>query len=143
MTVPNVTMTWCMRKSTCKWCEQSIEQATPVVTVFFWNKGKEDNRRWNVKQFYHPNCWVAQGMDYLGRNPYVPRRREPKLCTEDMERRRFLIDRFHSLYQKRCSNHGQYPDGILREIDLTQRMVDTMMEVAALGGVPKGWAEKL
>jgi len=145
MTIPNVTMRWCVRKSTCKWCGQPINNGTPVVTVFFWNKGSEDSRRWNTKFSYHPQCWVNQGLDYLGRNPYVPQIREkkPTLCEEDRRKRYLLVRRFHKADQmmKNC-NHSD-PDSLLAEIRLTQQVIDIMLEVATVGGVPKSWAERL
>ena len=147
MTIPNVTMKWCVKKSTCKWCEQPIDNGTPVVTVFFWNKGNEDSRKWNTKYSYHPQCWVAQGLDYLNRNPYVPqtRRKKPTLCEEDRRTRFLLVRKFHKAEQVRNINRdgGSYPDKLLAEIRLTQQMVDIMLEVATVGGVPKSWAERL
>jgi len=115
-----------------------------MVTVFFWNKGNENSRRWNTKRFYHPQCWVAQGLDYLERNPYVPQHRvkKPTLCEEDRKKRYLLVRRFHKALQMR-KNCNNYPDNILTEIRLTQQMVEIMLEVVTLGGVPKGWAEKL
>jgi len=148
-TIPNVTMRWCVKKSTCKWCYQSIDNGTPVVSVFFWNKGNPDNRRWNTQSYYHVvnkdgvHCWEAQGMDYLSRNPYVPQYREkkPGLCEEDRRKRYLLVRKFHKAEQQRKC--GKFPDNLLAEVRLTQQMVDIMLEVATLGGVPESWAERL
>ena len=144
MTIPNVTMRWCNKKSTCKWCEQDIDNGTPVVTVFFWNRGEDGNRTWNVKFFFHPQCWLDQGLDNLRRNPYVPqvRVKKPTLCEEDRRKRYLLVRQFHKAEQVR-KNSGKYPDFLLVEARLTQRMVDIMLEVATIGGVPKSWAERL
>lgn len=145
MTIPNVTMRWCVKKSTCKWCDQPIDNGTPVVTVFFWNKGNEESRKWNSKFSYHPQCWVDQGLDYLRSNPYQQqvRIRKPNLPKEDRRKRFLLVRRFNALVQKRANCNHSFPDHILTDIDLTQRMIDIMLEVATIGGVPKGWAEKL
>jgi len=144
LTIPNVTMRWCVKKSTCKWCEQSIDRGTPIVSVVFWNKGNEESRKWNYYAKYHPQCWVAQGLDYLSRNPYVPQHRvkKPTLSDEDKRKRYLLVRKFHKAIQlrKNCAN---YPDGVLTEIRLTQQMVEIMLEAVTLGGVPKKWAEKL
>lgn len=143
MTIPNVTIKWCVKKSTCKWCGQSIDNGTPVVTVFFWNKGNPDSRGWNRSYSYHPQCWIEQGLDYLNRNPYVPQHREkkPALCEEDRRKRFLLVRRFHKAEQMRQG--GNYPDNVLAEARLTQQMIDIMLEVATIGGVPKSWAERL
>lgn len=145
MTIPNVTMRWCVRKSTCKWCEQPIDNGTPVVTVFFWNRGNENSRKWNNTYSYHPECWIKQGLDYLERNPYIPqhRNKQPNLTVEDKRKRFLLIRKFNSLVQRKKHNYHNYPDTVLDDIKLTQKQVDIMLEVAVLGGVPKGWAEKL
>jgi len=147
MTIPNVTMRWCVKKSTCRWCDQSIDNGTPVVTVFFWNKGEDSgkwNRKWNVRFSYHPQCWVDQGLDYLNRNPYIPQHREkkPTLCEEDRRKRFLLVRKFHKAEQMR-KNSGSYPDNLLAEVRLTEQMIGIMLEVAVLGGVPKSWAERL
>ena len=144
MTIPNVTMRWCVKKSICKWCEQPIDNGTPMVSVVFWNRGNPESRKWNSYSKYHPRCWVDQGLDYLSRNPYVPQIREhkPKLCEEDRRKRFLLVRKFHKAGQQR-KNCGSFPDNLLVESGLTQQMVDIMLEVATLGGVPKSWAERL
>ena len=143
MTIPNVTMRWCQNQATCKWCEQPIEPGQAMVVVFFWNKGA-DGRRWNVQQCYHPNCWLAQGHDYLARNPFVPYARGPKRLdiTNEQRRERFLLTRrFHSLVQRRNNlSDGSAPLTVLK---LECKMADLVLEMQRLGGVPKKWVEKL
>ena len=144
MTIPNVTMRWCVKKSRCRWCGEPIVNGTPVVSVFWWNKGNPESRRWNTLHSYHPQCWIDQGIDYLNRNPYVPRRRiRLTLSKEDGRRRFLLIRRFNALIQRRKGISCGYPDSVLLDIKLTQQMVDIMLEVATVGGVPKLWAGKL
>ena len=142
MTIPNVTMVWCHKKATCKWCEQPIEVTSAMVRVFFWNKGG-DNRRWNVQLCFHPECWVKQGMDYLNKNPYVPINKRITLSKEDARKRFLLIRRFNALVQRKNKIKSDYPDNMLVEIRLTNQMVEIMLDVAILGGVPKTWAEKI
>lgn len=142
MTIPNVTMRWCQNQATCKWCEGLIEPSQAMVVVFFWNKGA-DGRRWNVQYCYHPDCWLKQGYDYLERNPYFPhdrgRRRE---FTEEQRRQRYLVTRrFHSLVQRRKNlSNGS---ATLTVCKLECQMADLMLEMRRLGGVPKGWIDKL
>ena len=101
MTVPNVTMGWCERRTKCEYCPEHIEKGTPGVRVFFWNKGGPDHKGFNVKKYYHPECWVAQGMDYLKMNPYVPKSKKPTLALspEQRKRRKQLINQKASLEQ--------------------------------------------
>lgn len=151
MTVPNVTIVWCRKKATCKWCEQPIDIATAMVRVFFWNKGEDGNRKWNAQFCYHvvnqdgTHCWDEQGLDYLRRNPYVPHRRgrKPSLSVEDTRKRYLLVRKFHALSQRRKNMNHSYPDSLLVDERLTKQMVNIMMEIVPLGGVPKSWVEKL
>ena len=145
MTIPNVTMRWCVKKSTCKYCDKPIDNGTPVVTVFWWYKGDDEKRKWNMKISFHPQCWIDQGLDYLQRNPYIPQHRvkKPTLSTEDRRKRFLLIRRFNALIQKRKNCNHSFPDHVITDIKLTQQMIDIMLETATIGGVPKGWAEKL
>lgn len=145
MTIPNVTMRWCRKKATCKWCGKPIEVGTPMVVVFFWNKGNKDSRRWNITQYYQPQCWVEQGLDYLNKNPFVPhkRGRVRVLSDKDARKRYLLVRKFHALEQRRKNIKVPYPDNLLAETKLTKQMADIMLDVANLGGVPKSWAERL
>ena len=139
-------MRWCQKKATCQWCPEEIVVGSPMVAVLFWNKGNPDSRRWNVQKCYHPQCWVDQGLDYLSRNPYVPpikgkRGRKSLLCLEDRRKRFLLVRRFHALEQRKKNIKAPYPDNLLVEERLTKQMVDIMLDVALLGGIPKSWAE--
>lgn len=144
LAIPNVTMRWCRKQAACEWCPEPILIGTPMVAVFFWNKGS-DNRRWNTSKYYHPQCWVAQGLDYLNQNPFVPHRRGRvrTLSEEDSRKRYLLVRRFHALEQRKKNIKAPYPDNLLIEERLTKQMVDIMLDMINLGGVPKSWAEKL
>jgi len=122
-----------------------VEQGTPVVKVFFWNKGEDGNRKWNRQMCYHPQCYVDQAMDYLNRNPYVPHERGPKptLSEEDRIKRTMLLRRFHSIQQRRNKLNGDYPDKLLEEAKLDRQALEVAMGIAKVGGIPPKWVEKL
>ena len=149
MTIPNVVMNWCRKEARCHWdsCKLggTIAIAQPMVMVMFWNKGKENSRRWNTKYYYHPQCWVEQGLDYLNRNPYVSyiRGRKCTLSKEDGRKRFLLVRRFNRLVQRKATITQDYPESSLIEANLTKQMLDIMLDVAVLGGVPKNWLEKI
>lgn len=106
----------------------------------------ESNRSWNTYLYYHPNCWVKQGLDYLDRNPYVEQSRRGRtllLSKEDRTRRLKLITNYHSLEQRYSNLKTGYPERLLIEDRLSRQMTDIMMEVAIVGGIPKKWLEKL
>ena len=146
MSIPNVTMRWAQNQATCQWCEQVVERGSAMVVVFFWNKGA-NGRRWNVHQRYHPECWLAQGYDYLEKNPYSPyihsgRQVVKARRTEEERKQRYLITRrFHSLVQRR-SNLGDGSKPLIA-LKLECQMADLMLEMQKLGGVPRKWVEKL
>ena len=142
MTIPNVTFRWARKQAQCQWCEKPVKVGTALVAVFFWNKGA-DGRRWNIQHCYHPECWLAQGFDYLERNPYVPykRSRELDLTAKDKKLRHILLRRYHSILQRlnRLDN-GAEP---IKAIRLECQMADLMLEIRKVGGVPKKWLERL
>ncbi len=145
MTIPNVCMNWCHRKATCKWCGFIIETAHPMVTVFFWNKGTDTHKGFNVKQYYHPKCWIEQGLDYLKKNPYIPyvRHVPSKLTPEQLKTRISLLRRKAALEQRRRNIKSEYPDRILVEARLEKHIAELMVEIIKVGGIPKKWLENL
>ena len=134
--IPNVWMVWCHRTAKCKYCEEDIELATPMVVARFWNKGDENRRSWNISNYYHPLCWVDNGLDYLRMNPYSPngKKRGPKVTLSDEDRReRFLLIRRYHGYKQRISDKNRERLEVVME--------DIMLQLLPLGGVPKGWLE--
>jgi len=139
MTIPNVTMTHCQRQAQCDWCPDQIEPGTPLVTVFFWNKGTPDHKGFNTKKYYHPNCWVAQGLDYLTLNPYVPYIRRYKLeLTKEQSKLRYSILHRKSALDQRLRKLEDNPNP-LTEAKLNQKIAELMIEIAPIGGIPKKW----
>ena len=144
MTIPNVSMSWCQRKAQCGYCPDFIESGTPLVSVFYWNKGTPDHKGFNSKFYYHPDCWVKQGLDYLGKNPYVPVYKGAKplpLTPEERARRNILLRRKCSLEQRRRTIPVDSPKRQLLEARLDIKVVELMLEIAPLGGIPKKWLE--
>ena len=134
------------KKAKCRWCEQAIEVGTPIIKIFFWNKGDDSKRTWNGHIYFHfPNCYSAQGMDYLNHNPYVPhsRGRRAKLAPDDGRKRFLLVRKFNELVQRRRGNKLKYPDNAMMDAVLAIRMLDVAKEMIPLGGVPKNWLEKI
>ncbi len=138
MSIPNVSMSWCSRIAKCEWCEKDVEAGTPIVTVFYWNKGTESHRGFNVKKYYHPQCWVEQGLDYLKMNPYVPYLRKPKLeLTPEQSKRRYQLLRHKAAVDQRIRKLG---DGnLLALASLHEKITTIMLEIAEIGGIPKKW----
>ena len=142
-TIPNVFMYWCQHKAKCRWCEQDVVAGTPVIQVYYWNKGNEDNRKWNIKRYYHPQCWIDQGLDYLKMNPYVPYQRKPKSKLTDKQRelRYKLLRQKASIDQRKRGLKSEYPDRVLDEARLDEQVSKIMVQIAKVGGIPKKWLE--
>ena len=147
MNIPNVCMRWATRWAECRFCEQRIEKATPVVVVFFWNKG-QDGRKWNTTLYYHPDCWVAQGLDYLKMNPYVAAkrwsltdRRENPLTVKEKEERNIILRKKASLDQRKRNLKTSYPDHALLEARIDVQISELMLDMLKVGGIPKKWLE--
>ena len=146
MTIPNVYMTWCSHKAKCRWCEKPITAGTEMVNVFFWNKGSDDKRKWNVRHYYHPQCWIDQGLDYLKMNPYVPRTRwsgttrSKNPLTEEQRKLRYkLLRRKASIDQRLRNMKSDYPERVLVEARLNMDIANLMLEITKVGGIPRKW----
>lgn len=140
MTIPNVTITWCQRTAKCAWCPDHINAGAPLVTVFWWSRGSPDHKGYNVKKYYHPNCWVAQGLDYLKMNPYVPyiRKKKLELSPEQSKQRYSILKRKAAIDQRKRGLEGR-PDRVAAEALLNMKIAELMIEIASVGGIPKKW----
>jgi len=153
MTIPNVTMRWCQRESTCNFCHGKIEAGDPMIVVFFWNKGG-DGRRWNVKQFYHVvtqvegydyHCWEMQGLDYLKRNPYtaITRDRKPKLSKEDTRQRKLILNRKAALDQRKRKLDPTRPDYLQKITQIDADIIVLGSEILKYGKMPDKWLQEI
>ena len=142
--IPNVTINWCQRQAQCKWCPDQIEAGSPMVSVFFWRKG-EDNRKLNIKMYYHPQCWVSQGLDYLKMNPYVPyeRHKRTELTPEQRQLRLKLLRDKGRLDQRRKELKSTGQKRVVREAAIDTKIARLIVQMIEVGGVPKRWLENL
>lgn len=115
-----------------------------MVTVFFWNKG-QNGRRWNRKRYYHPQCWIEQGLDYLKMNPYTPaKEKQIKGLTEAQRRERFLLLRKKAyLEQKKRKLDSNSPEDMLAILNIEVEITDVALKIAKVGGVPPKWIAQL
>lgn len=111
-----------------------------MVTVFFWNRGTEEHKGYNVKKYYHPNCWIAQALDYLSKNPYVPyaRKKKLELGPEQSKQRYSILKRKAAIDQRKRRLEGT-PNRIVGEAILDSKIAELIMEIAPIGGIPKKW----
>ena len=147
MSIPNVCITWCYREAKCPWCDLAIKVATPCVSVFFWRKGNPEIRGYNIKRFYHPECWIDQGLDYLKMNPYTPRgeKRGPKttLTIEQKAARMKLLRKKAMLEQQKRRIKSSYPDSLLTASRIDDKIMNVMLDIYKVGGIPPRWKQCL
>ena len=137
MTIPNATMNWCNRTAKCEWCPENINAGEPMVTLSYWNKGSPDHKGFNIRKYYHPDCWVAQGLDYLKKNPYVPYIRKAKMdLTPEQSKQRYILLRRKSAIDQRIRGLVDKP---VMEARLNIMITEIMLEIAPIGGIPKKW----
>ena len=144
----DVWFAWCKRPADCNWCHKPIEHCTPMVVKKLWRKGDEGSRKINLKFYFHPDCNTASGLDYLNLHPYTsgPNKRGPKkspLTDEQKHQRLLILRRKASLEQRKKKLKSGFPDRVLREAHLDEKIADLMLEIAPLGGIPHSWISKL
>jgi len=139
----DIWFTWCRRRAACDYCDEVIEVATPMVTGKIWRKGNPNTRKWNIRLYWHPKCYMAQGMQYLKDNPYVApgNRGRPKLqlSEEDTRRRRLILCKKAAVDQRTKELKAQFPDNLLIEARARKRVEELAKELEGIGGVPKSW----
>ncbi len=147
MSAPNVYFAWNKRIASCAYgCGKDILVKEPVVIVFFWRRGGDDHAKFNIKKYYHPQCWIAQGMDYLGTHPYQAEgERGPKitLSQADHRKRFLLLRRKGALEQRRRNVKCQDAQRALVLARLDAAIAACMLEIAEVGGIPKRWIEQM
>ena len=139
--IPNVCMAWCQRQAQCGYCPDHIEAGNPMVTVFFWHKGEDGKRGLNAKLYYHPGCWVENGLDYLKKNPYVAyiRHKPTQLTTKQKIERLKILRRKTSLEQRRRNLKPTNPDHNLVVARMDRQVAELMVQIVKVGGIPPKW----
>lgn len=138
----DVWLTWCKRKTKCKYCPEPINPGEPVVVAKQWRKkASQDARHWPFILRFHPNCWLENALAYLEKHPYVPKRSmgRPKLdlSKDDKTKRlRMLRLRASIVYRQKVAAHE---GRALRVLELEVRKQELIGEIEKCGGVPKSW----
>lgn len=145
----DVWFTWCKRTARCSWCDSPIKVSEEMIVKKYWRKGIEDNRKWNIKFYYHPDCYIAEGRDYLRRNPYsaciagVSRGRPALRLTPEAKRERDLILRRKAALEQRRKiirqGDGHIADKALQEAKIDEKIAELMGEIMKVGGIPPSW----
>jgi len=138
----DIWMTWTKRKTKCKYCEQPIITATPMVTGRLYKKAAGKNI--SLRFYWHPQCWLEQGINYLSLHPYTATGRgRKKLGLEPAaKRQRYLLLRRHAALTQRIwrIKEGKgFPDNVLKIIGLEAGQKELAAQIELVGGIPKKW----
>lgn len=138
----DVWMTWAKRKAKCRYCGELVVKATPMVTGKLWRKGNPESRKINIRFYWHPQCWIKQGLDYLKEHPYYAGNRGRKklnLTPEESKLRYKLLRKYAALRQRITKLASEYPDNVLPILRIEKQMAETAKEIKKVGGIPAKW----
>jgi hypothetical protein len=141
---------WARKDADCEWCGKVIHRKTAMVVTKLWRKGDADKRKWNIIHYYHPECYIAQGLHYLADNPFTEvepgkkkGRPEIQLCEEDKKTRIALLKKKSNLEGRiRAIKAKKKKDAIVKEAELTVQLAEVMQEIERVGGAPAVWKEE-
>ena len=142
---------WARKQATCNWCNKKVERKEPEVVCKMWSKGDPNSRRLNFYRYYHPKCYLEQGMNYLRDHPFTDVNEGQKkgrpfleLNVEKHEHRVKLLKRKASLDQrKRNLKAANLADFALKEALLDTEIYKLVLEIKDFGGVPEKWKKEL
>ena len=138
----DIWMTWAKRKTKCRYFEQPIITATPMVTGRLYRKAA--GKSISLRFYWHPQCWQEQGMNYLKLHPYtaIGRGRKKLALEPTANRERYLLLRRHAALTQRIwrvKESKGFPDNVLRIIRLETKQKELAAQIELVGGVPKKW----
>lgn len=128
-----VWMKACRKKATCAWCGEDVKNCTYMVV------GQYYIGKWRKRKNWHPDCWIAQGIDALERRDYVENRGRQKLAlADDKKIMRFkILARRASVLQR--MRKAQEEGKIEQMTRLGLQLEKLMVEIEPYGGVPNSW----
>ena len=136
--IPQVSMSWATKPSTCKHCDNPIDTASPMVTAFF----RDPKTKWNTRHYYHPQCWVQNGLEYLKANPYTERKTRDELTPEQKEVRNQILRKYASLRQRQRKLSRSNPKHAILNMNIEAQIAQLMQDILPYGGVPRKWADE-
>ncbi len=129
----NVWIKVCAKQAICDWCKQPIENRHYEVI------GEHLYGKWRIRRRWHPDCWIAQGISSLERNPKVDNRGRNKMSISDTdrsERNKLLMRRAATLRQLTISIES---GNAIRIEFLGEKLNDLRNKIENLGGIPSSW----
>ena len=137
----NVWITRVKRRAKCKYeaCEKSIlvDEFMVVCSYFMNAKGK----RWLMKMYFHPQCWITRAIEELKTRVTVETRGRKRAVLSDKKRsmRVKILMRRASVNQRigmEMSKSSVNTEKVGRLVDKLDALA---IEIKPYGGVPKSW----
>jgi len=102
-----------------------------MVKGRLWRPGK-----WTLNFYWHPNCWVEQGIAEMEKRPVIESRGRKSLpiTNEQQEKRLGVLKRRGSVIQRLKRETDP-----VKTLHLGEMLEDLKEEIKPLGGVPIGW----
>ncbi len=136
----DIWITHCKRTAICHYCKKPIKVQEPMVTGKLWRKVKEGVLHWIVRYYWHPLCWVDEGLSYLQKHPYNQGLRggQPLNLDYETKKKRLSVLRRHAKYTQKI-RESMETGNLDRIIRLALSMEKLKEEILPLGGIPKSW----
>lgn len=139
MEVPalDVWVTHAKRDANCGFCPEKVVMGSPELVTR--SRRRMGGRTFTRVKMYHPECWMAQGMQYLDTHPYVPKLGRPRLnlSLEDRAARKKLLMQ-HGQYLYRYRKYME-EGRVVPAVEQYLKAVQLREEIEPLGGVPRSW----
>ena len=131
----DIWISWCHRRTKCDWCEESITMGNPVARGKWWKKGQ-----WSKRYYWHPECWVKQGLAALDKSPFDNRHKVRSVLSPEQSKRRSLLLREWADKKHRLLRAAEVGSNKAIE-SLINRMCIIYADMLSVGGVPKSWTD--
>lgn len=127
----DIWITRCRKTARCKYCEKPILVSEPIVKGRLWRR-----KKWTLNFYWHPDCWVEQGIAEMEKRPVIETRgrKSLPLTAEIQEKRICLLKRRASVIQRLKRETDP-----VKVLHLGEMLEDLKEEIKPLGGVPKTW----
>ena len=135
----DIWVSWAKRKATCHYCSKPILARTPIIKGKMWKK-MATATKWSIMFYWHPECWLNQAYAYLEQHPFIPKRGRAKLVLDkDAKTKRLKLLRERARLIYRLKDIMLYGNNSDIEERILSRLLELVVEIEPLGGVPKSW----
>ena len=135
-------MTYCRKRAKCLYCPKYIEKKQFMVVGKLWRDREGGTRKWSIKLYWHPQCWIKQAEEALKKQPVVETRGRKKLelsVEANVSRVKILMRRAAILQRIKVEVAKNNTSSVDKLIHLGEMLNKLKEEIMPLGGIPKSW----